>query len=394
MLNKKLKNNSKLELLEYGYRWSSFEFVSSNFDLEDNRSKFLGQIKFIHDKNGIIYDYIIEFKSLSIDIYTTKSWFENKNKNYLRRKALFEKLEPLFKQEIRPEKGLRNKVVELSENNLKIFNNFINYKTQNLNLETLKSIIALIRGNNPSGEIQNHKSGQMLLVYKNKKYNFVTFFKLFKNKNTNVNKKQANMIYESENLKDDYLESVSEITKKIFFDFNQNLTVDEFKIIEKNIELQMKKTFHSFQKIDQDIHKQRRKFRTNNENTFSWKYTPDLEKAHILPVSYSKKKLMEIVFSSSFKHKYHDSVFESDEYQKFLGFISDKYNFLFLHKTMHFLFDKLSFTYSANSGKIKKIIIDELDENNIENFFKKYENLREYFSTIPKEYLSPERKNF
>ena len=140
-----------------------------------------GDLILIVDKTTkIILDFYCIIEKCKIDLYTTASWFEKpKHKRQLQlRQELLKKLNLGDKHDKRPKKGSgekRNNLHEFKKNDWQIekLNNFLNDKTK---CTTLKSLVWLIAGNNPSGEESNPKNAPLVACYHNE---WVPFSLLF-----------------------------------------------------------------------------------------------------------------------------------------------------------------------------------------------------------------------
>ncbi|MGY6172638.1 MAG4270 family putative restriction endonuclease [Candidatus Mycoplasma pogonae] len=379
--------------------WTEWTFVSSNFNKKisknSTKSIFKGKITFAFDKLGVIYNRQIIFEELVIDLNTTASWFENKNSNFRKREKIFQLLN-IEKQIIRNSKSESFNFLKLNKQQLDKFNNWINtyHLTQknNLNIENtgnIKTILPIIRGNNPSGEVGNFKNAQILAINNNETINFVLFFDLMTIKKRQFNQELLTEIYNDENLYiNDYLNFIDSKNKNLFQKFQKNLSNDEFNNISHKLKTHAKLIYKIKEKIEKDVQSERSKYskmiQISKNFVFQWKYAEDLEKAHIYPVYKIKQKMEKILF------KYQDikDISEIDfiKYNDYKNLISDEENYINLYAILHKHFDKQHFTYDSKNGKMK--IINSIK---MEAWLKDHKNIAQAFSQIPSNKLTTKR---
>ncbi|UVT33009.1 hypothetical protein V2P29_00190 [Mesomycoplasma hyorhinis] len=156
--------------------WDEINIVSNNFKKEDKfAAKFKGKIKFIYDYSSLVIHYFhYELEMCEIDILTTQSWFKSMNTNFKKREKVFSLLG--LQQKPRASK-IDHHLVNLSQDQLKKLNHFLKYDYES----TIKNIIALTRGSNPSGELMSPNNAPIILEKEDVyfKNNFAIFFTNF-----------------------------------------------------------------------------------------------------------------------------------------------------------------------------------------------------------------------
>lgn len=364
----------------------SYDFSTVNW--ENNSGKCKGTIYFdVFSDSGEILDRYIEFKSIKMDIFTTSSWFDRNNSNLRYRESLFKKLwDNKIIQERRPSRR-SHKIIELNNNEIELANKWFNSEYKS----TLKNIIAIISGNNPTGSFTDPNAAQMYISNDNleEKYrkNFIMFFdkiweisikdydKFIKN---NIDIMKISYI-DFLKLKNDtlinLLDTLCEYNPK-----NKNCIVE---IYIKNIEKNLNKLIFLRNDLRKKIEEYRRKL--PNLDYFEVSSTKS-QKAHIKNVSIIKNenfiKLNEVCNLHFIKH-----TLENDEFTKKIeeihifakNEITTKDNLLKMSSHIHELFDDNYFTYSSENGNIiwNKNKLNKLTNADKEIILKEYSKIND-----------------
>lgn len=338
---------------------------------ETASAKFRGNIQFVSNEHGIIYDWKIAFSEIYVDIYTTESWFTSNNKTFERRKELFKRLG--LHQEKRPSGTKATKIVELNKQQVEITNDFFNDRS--IYDSTIKNIVGVIKGNNPGGEAKNPESAEMIIDTANRTKNFVILF-------------------------DDLV-----MKNKVDFDSvafgAEEISIDEF----ATLNLKLKSAFSYMQK-SKDLSSWSNYL--DAVKTYYKQFNIDINKAYIIAnrarAAYNKKIETEIsVFPFGFKtsdefqkchiYEFHDlrdliveAIRENKSYSKYEEMIKDSNNFLPLPESIHRKFDNNFFTFKTN-GEIWPIHDD--GKKYVDSIDNKFKRIPEFFLTKKRiEYIS------
>lgn len=398
--------NQKEFLENKQFYWSSIEIISSNFFDIFNKNKtdsiFRGHLKIYYDVLGIIYHYEFKFDFIVIDTFTTASWLESKNKNFQLREQLFKKIN-IEPQKPRPKKELnyldKNNFVQLNEEQIRKTNEFIN--SHNI---TFNNVVALFRGSNPSGQIKNKKSGQLLWKKDNKLYNFTIFFQNLFIGLIAFDKK----IVINNATHGDFLTIIPEQIKTMFLNFDVNKLKEIKSILFSYSQTQNEIEFL----VEKDIQKERQKYAKNiekhNVSVFKWR-KDETEKAHIYSVKLIRQQMekckhliMNEAHNEDQKKKY------QSDYNMYKSYISNVDNYLNLTRQLHYFFDSNFFSYNKNGEIIFSLeeYTYELNNTNVDSkitktkkdrmldFFNENNHEFSIFSQIQKMFLKEERKKF
>ncbi|NQZ65653.1 MAG: hypothetical protein HRT99_00360 [Mycoplasmatales bacterium] len=343
--------------------------IRSNF-LTTKAAKFKGEIEFISNKYGVIYNWKIKFTNLQIDQYTTESWFKSKNKNFKRREELFNKLK--IKQIVRPKKGIRNKIIILNEMQMRIVEEYFNDRNQYNS--TLKNILPVLKGNNPGGEAKKPNSAEMVInnLFNNGK-NFVILFDDL----TAKYKIDFDVLVISSEEKsfEDYLKLNKNLESAFVF-MQKNKNQDSWIHYLSNIKRYFNKYNSDLRKAHSIANKSRNKFSKNINNIskfpFGYKSSDQFQKCHIYEFHDLRDKIIEALRSNKSTKKYE-------------LMIEDEDNFIPLPESIHRKFDANYFTYNQD-GIIQPICFKG------EKFINNY--VEEKFKKIPKDFLNQKRKKY
>ncbi|UVT34349.1 HNH endonuclease [Mesomycoplasma hyorhinis] len=329
--------------------WDEINIVSNNFKKEDRfAAKFKGKIKFIYDYSSLVIHYFhYELEMCEIDILTTQSWFKSMNTNFKKREKVFSLLG--LQQKPRASK-IDHHLVNLSQDQLKKLNHFLKYDYES----TIKNIIALTRGSNPSGELMSPNNAPIILEKEDLyfKNNFAIFFTNFFYPIVEIEDLRE-QIFNDTSKKQNYFQlfvqkatqqdsKFFKILKIIQYLSNHNKNFYERKDLGKK-KLKELKELISIKNIEKDIKNSRQKFQQNiaKQQNMLFDFLPK-EKAHIWPVSEIKRELIKIDKQSN----------NQNEYQKLLFAIEDYENCLVLSPDLHTAFDKNWFTFDEVTGHL------------------------------------------
>lgn len=368
------------------YYWWESEILSKSYGTKSKAFKAKGKIRFIYDNTGLIFDYQVIFNYLEIDILTTDSWFNKPSANFLRRKILFEKLNlsaQIPRKKYQKEKGYNNKLIKLNKQKLKTLNQYL----QNDYDSTLKNITALLKSNNPGGELLNSESAELVILNNdNQKENFAIMFseiqqkgKKFISESDKVSFRK--LIYDNEHLKINYFEEVKQEIKDLFNLFNGSQNKFILKSARKNLNQWSENKLNIAEKIEKIISDSRKKYVNNIGTKLVFENVEHgYERAHIYPVAAIKKEMI-----AHYKNKKH--------LNKLQKMIEDPENYLNLPDALHKNFDNNFFTYKNNGNSF--IINWENKKYKFEDVINKDESLKIYWKkckSISSNFLTPNRK--
>lgn len=380
------------------YKSTIINFKSKSKKTKTKGAYFSGKIYIKNDQNSMIHDYYIIFDKVGIDIMTTDSWFEKKTPSFRIREKVFEYV-GLEKQEKRNGIRTNHKIRELSEEELLKFNESMNSIAKNKT--TVKNFIGIIKGSNPSGEIKNPKSAQMIIGDEDSKYrNFLPVLdKLIEievEKDAKEEKIDMQTIKEAidiwSNFENQDINSFfnnNSLLKSIINKIQKGSSEKEKKEIYKNLDSLLDKYNQKNKWIKNKIVENRSLYakNINAKSAFDNNKKADIEEnAHIYAVKWIKKEIMKIMM----KVKDDKTSWENNkEIKNQLKKVSDPYNYLNLAPTEHARFDKLHFTY-LEDGRIS-ILNGSL---NILEIKEKYHRINpNYLTEKTKKYIQ-ERNNF
>lgn len=396
-----LKQKDFLENKQFYY--SSLEIMSNNSLDISNKSKsdsvFHGYLIIYYDVLGIIYHYEFQFDSIVIDTFTTASWLVSKNKSYQLREKLFKQI-GIGPQKPRPKNNLSNKMnfVQLNKQQIKQTNNFINS-----NSITFNNVVALFRGSNPSGQIKNKKSGQLLWKQDDKFYNFTIFFQHLFIGSIPLDKTIVvrNAIFAN------FLTIIPKQIKEMFLNFD----ISQLKEIKDTL-FSYNQTQNEIELlVDKDIQRERQKYtktiEKNNVSVFKWR-KDETEKAHIYSVKSIRQQMEKCKHLMMNEVKQEQKSKYQSEYNKYKSYISNVDNYLNLTRQLHYFFDSNFFSYNKNGEIIFSLeeYTYEVNNKNVDNkitktkkdrmldFFKENNNEFSIFAQIQDIFLKEERKKF
>ena len=359
----------------------------ANWEKKTSRSaKFKGKLEWVSNKHGVIYDWKIKLDYIELDLYTTLAWFTNNCNPFNIRKKLFKELE--MKQCPRPSKT-SNKLVILNKNQIKIVNDFFNNRQKYTS--TIKNIVAILKGNNPGGEVKNPSSAEMIIdSIKNLKYkNFVILI-------DDLVMKKRDVYNENYDPYDVYEE---------YYQFSDPISFEEFCQLNPHLEIvfnwfQTSMTQEKYKRYLQGIKEFYKKYNsaidiiTKKCNLARSKYSNNVDKlleiienynGH-LPFGIPRDKLQKCHIEDV--HHLKDLAIyayrENKSYKEYIERIADPNNFIPLPEDIHRKFDKNYFTYDTN-GHAYPIKIPEG-----EKFLNEYKDMQQY-KQIPKDFLTKER---
>ena len=343
-------------------------FIRKQFN-KTKSAKYKGDLEFISNKHGVIYDWKINFKEIHVDIFTTKSWFFKKSSKFQIREKLFNEL--CLKQLQRPLKN-SNKIIKLDDFQVKIVNNFFN--NRNKYNSTIKNIVGILKGNNPGGEAKKPSSAELIIDWDLNTKNFIILIDdlIMKEK-----LKFDVAIFGSKEMKLEKFIELNETLESAFDFMQQEKDENDFKEYLSNIKEYYKKYNENVKKVEKIIKSERSKYSTNIDKTinnfpFQFKNKSQFQKCHIYQIHQIREQMI---------YQLH----ECKPIKKYIKMISDPQNFLPLTEEVHRKFDANDFTYKLD-GTIwplnkpgHEFIKHELDE--------KYKKIDDFF-------LSKQRKKY
>ncbi len=380
----------------------SYKFSTKNW--EKNSGKCEGILYFSGNSlTGEIYDWYVQFSKIKLDLYTTESWFKTINSNYKLREDLIRHIFNNTKNQIiRPNKK-SNLILELDKNQLRLANLWFKNKYKS----TLKNVIAIISGNNPTGSFSKPNNAQMYISEANfvEKWreNFIMFFdkivkfSLIDKKNINdflkVDLKKLEKVHPA------YLELLnSKHTNLIKFLEIFCLGMEEFNSLTSKQDTidflanDVKESFDKLINIKKQLIKSIENFRKNLPISIKvFNVDKDYERAHIKNVSDIKNESISslIQLFSSMKNINIQNIDKTNEYKNIIETskqqIISSNNLLDLSRDVHGFFDKNYFTYSEINGEI--IWNPEIHQK-INN------KIDEKYLQIPNNEMTNERKKF
>ncbi|QEH62013.1 hypothetical protein SCHIN_v1c08180 [Spiroplasma chinense] len=313
-----------------------------------NSAKFKGVLKIISNKFGIIKDWKITFHELWLDLSTTPSWFDGKKDIFKIREKLFEELN--LKQIPRKNQN-HNEIRHLNSNEIEIVNEFLN--NRNKYRSTIKNILTVLKGSNPSGEVKNPWSAEMILDYSGNIKNFAVLIGDLISKRPNyfdlyeINAKKISL---------EEFTNLNEVIKKLFIFMQESKDSGQFKIYMEQVKDYYKKYCDYEKEAEKIARNERNKYSTNiiryytGQNIpcpfgFSWNDNWNYQKCHIYEYYMLRDKIEECLYTNNV-----------NECNKYLAMISDPENFIPLPEELHRKFDKHTFTYVNG---VLKVVNDE-----------------------------------
>lgn len=359
-------------------------FQTKNYNSQSSKSaKAKGIIYFIVDTDNLwtIIDSKIEFHEVWFDSCQTPVHLSTlKKSDAVKFREDFCK-ENNWNLEKRSDTTQHN-LHKLNQSQLKSFNNKIN---NYLKSKTLKGLISIIKGSNPSGSIGKPKNSEFIVIDKNKNkyYNFPILFDSISYITHNGNRKWEILKYSDDffnDFSDDTLNKSQEIQNFHIMleqtDFDPLAKNNQRKSIKKQIEELTSKI-----SIETAVKKHKSKYiqKIKKLDIQAFDCKNGTEKCHIYNIGWVKDQIMTKLKNNKYaKNKYTYSAKEiENKFKKSLEIISDKYNYLNLSANFHQYFDNFLITYDSKSGELT-----ELTEN-----FKPRPDELKTFSNINKEFL-------
>lgn len=342
-------------------------------DLKSGRStssaSFSGAIHLLVDESDLIHDFKFKMDEIVIDKYTTDSWFNPENKSKYKqlclRNELFKKIN-IGTSERRPSKK-SHMLIPLSPMQVDETNAFANE-----NMDTIKSLIWLLKGNSPSGENKAPSQAEMVTSVNGKLFLFALFTKslvidqkhrIMKTHEINEGWKTSEVLSFEEWLNsNEWIKSQAE-TKQ------EAQSKEEYYQFRENSKQYLDKYIQKIYSLDEVIRQYRNAFSKNIDDEYlkpqrmpiNFVSRGEIEYAHIKPVEQIRAEAIELVKMSK-------------GIEKLMHEISDTNNFVPLQPTLHTLFDSGEFTFESG-GEVK--------------FFNKN---GEYFKTAYGKYLEIDKK--
>ena len=354
-------------------------FIRKQFN-KTKSAKYKGDLVFISNKHGVIYDWKINFKEIHVDIFTTKSWFLKKSSKFKIREKLFNELG--LKQIKRPLKSL-NKIIKLNDSQVKTVNNFFN--NRNKYNSTIKNIVGILKGNNPGGEAKKPSSAELIINSNLNTKNFIILIDDLMMKEKLSEKIQFSVLcINVETIKLEDFIQLNETIESAFNFMQQEKDENDFKEYLFSIKKYYKKYNDNFKKAEEIIKSERSKYSKNIDKSiinfpFQFKNKSQFQKCHIYQIHQIKEQMI---------YQLH----ECKPIKKYIKMISDPQNFLPLTEEVHRKFDANDFTYKSD-GRIwplnelgHEFVNNELDE--------KYKKIDDFFlNKQRKKYLECRNKN-
>ena len=348
---------------------TSIPIIRKDFD-KTKSAKFKGELSIVSNEHGIIYDWKIKLTEVAIDLMTTKSWFPpQKNNMFKIRRLLFNELG--FKQIGRPNRS-SNLIKKMNSEQLEIINKFINdrgkYKT------TVKNIVTLFKGNNPTGEAASYKSAEMIIDSSEPTKNFIILL--------------DKLIMKNRIDYDAVVIGTKTIGYKDFFKLNPSLesafnfmqrdkTEAEFSMYLSGIKEYYNMYNITIKEATKIASKARAKYSKNiddkhEELPFGLRDSNEFTKCHIYEFHDLRDEIVK-------------AIREKRGYDKYEKMIKDPDNFVPLPNEIHRKFDLNYFTYKLNG---EMWAINELGFEYINKY------VDEKYKKIPDFFMTPERKKY
>lgn len=386
------------------YNFTEIKFKSKTKKSIAKAASYNGTLYLKNTDKSIIIDYYIIFKEVEIDLKTTPSWFQKKTNSFRLREELFSYL-GLPKQQIRNEQTEHN-LRKLDKKELEKFNEFINSKARYKT--TIKNLVGVIKGSNPSGEIKKPEASQIIIDSEDSKYrNFVLLVDVLIERN-NI----------KDGAKDEYLakilnniEAWKSFKKRDINEFFNNISLLRTimnSLQESQNEEQKQEIYNEISSyiennswkrkwIDKKISQKRREYTKNVKEKDMFYGTKKInyeERCHILNVSWIK----EMIQNEAAELSTVEDCKRNRKIKELLEDISNEHNYLNLPATEHTWFDTYIFTYSKD-GKItllkRGISIEdintkyrEIDPNKLTDKTKQYIEQRNKYLDIEIKFIS------
>ncbi len=350
-------------------------FIRKQFN-KTKSAKYKGDLVFISNKHGVIYDWKINFKEIHVDLFTTKSWFFKKSSKFKIREKLFNELD--LKQIKRPLKN-SNKIIKLDDFQVKITNEFFN--NRNKYNSTIKNIVGILKGNNPGGEAKKPSSAELII---NLDLNTKNFIILIDDLIMKEKLKFDVAIFGSKTIELEKFIQLNETIESAFNFMQQEKDENDFKEYLSNIKEYYKKYNDNFKKVEKIIKSERSKYSKNIDKSiinfpFQFQNKSQFQKCHIYQIHQIKEQMI---------YQLH----ECKPIKKYIKMISDPQNFLPLTEEVHRKFDANDFTYKLD-GTIWPL--NELGHEFVKNELnQKYKKIDDFFlNEQRKKYLECRNKN-
>lgn len=347
-------------------------FTRKQFD-KTKSAKYKGDLEFISNKHGVIFDWKINFKEIYIDLFTTKSWFIKKYPQFKIREKIFKELN--LKQEVRPTNS-SNKILKLNNFQVQKINQFFNNRKKYHS--TIKTIVGILKGNNPGGEAKKPSSAELIIDSSSNIKNFIILIDdlIMKEKLNEMTQFKLASIGAKEIKLKDFIK-LNEELKNAFNFMQQEKNENDFKTYLENIKEYYKKYNDNIKQVERIVKKERSKYSKNidkniNNFPFQFKNKSQFQKCHIYEINKIKEQMI---------YKLH----ENKSIEKYKLMISDPQNFLPLTEEIHRKFDANYFTYKLD-GTIWPI--------HEEGFLFVKEELDNKYKKIDSFFLNKDRKKY
>lgn len=405
---RKLEWNKK----DYNFFYDILQFKKSG----KNSASFSGKLYFIYDSiSGFIKSWKWSIEEALIDLFTTEAHFGTKQGNK-RQKFLFS-INKNFQMKKRIKKT-QHDLMSLNQDEIENLNKYLN--SQDI---TIKNVIYLIKGSNPSGEVLRPSSAELKskLKFQNEiiDSNFAIFFNNFSLDKKNYFRTSWEEDFD-ENSKENYLDVLNEIDEEkkdktskrervlkgkiidLFFEpsnFEESILTKQeinkkFKNWQEKLQKRLTEATNYIGKINELVKKERTKYSAILQKDFDYykvwnlsKY--ETQKCHIISYKYIKNWAIKyVLFNLQRKESNLDVI--NEKLQEKLNWISNPKNFLNFPNELHRIFDKDKFNYDSKSGFLIETTKEELISK-LPNF---KDLINKYFYIIEQKYLDEERKYF
>ncbi|WP_322961805.1 HNH endonuclease [Mycoplasmopsis cynos] len=379
------------------------KFSFKIFSKENSKQKVNADLECYFDQDGILVKYKIKLlQNTMFDLYATPSWFDKNNKNFKIRESLIKLLfwDGKKTQEKRP--SFSSKLLHTFTDDELIK---VNYYLNNNYDGTLKNIVAILKGNNPSGSYQNPNSSELKSNCSYFKNNLIMLLDLLKIPNDRIDDEQLQNAVEA-NIEDFYNFLANSSFWKIIYEFvyeleswkpSQNSASEQKKLqkLKKKVEQHKIKYIELINEAENDVEKLRKvvsKFR-NEIKYFSINTKTQTEIAHIYPVSKIKQEIREEIINLIKSNNIinFNKLKNTTKYKNIINQIIDVNNLFILEPTIHTEFDNKKFYWDPDSGsviylnknsmedeiinKLQNYKIDITSEFEMRKYLKKYKEL-------------------
>lgn len=350
---------------------------------ETKSAKYKGDLTIFSNEFGIIYDWRINFSSLYIDVCTTESIMKERKLRYKRREELLSLigLKQRTRKVINGKK--ENDIIELSTSQIREVESYFNDRTKYMS--TLKNIVGIIKGNNPTGEFAKPESAEMICSDKKVIKNFLLLIDELTDFNPLDNKGKAlnPECYQAEEISIVEFANLNHRIKNSFNYLQLNKSSDEYEHWVNSIKEYVSQFKVRHNEIKKAITRARQKYIFNlssyNENAFD-DFIPndEGEKAHIYDVWRIKEEAI----------KLYDKGREA--WMKKIAEIEDPNNYIPLDRTIHHHFDSNKITYDLDGNLIP---VDERGQELVHNVLERNPHYSKFFK-INCTFLNSKRKEY